>query len=149
MSAQRFQTVHAFLNSYSECSADALLAYLSPEFSHQVLPTSIGMPKRDRDGFAGHAAMITSVFSSFAIEPQDVFEDPTQNAVIVYAHMKGEIKGLGPHNNECMMILRLSQDQTKIEGMTEFVDSMVAMEMKQKMVKMMGEKNGTDAMMKP
>lgn len=143
----RLQTVYALLDAYSTLNPDNMLANLSDDFTHQILPESIGMPPRERAAFAEHAKGITAIFTKFAMKPKSVFEDPERNAVIVYANMDGELQGgLGPWVNECIMIMKLNDDGTKVVDMKEFVDSARAAMFKEKLGQLMGKK-GADGLM--
>lgn len=119
----RLKTTHALLSSYSALSAPALLAHLSPTFTHQVLPLSLNFPVRDRAAFATHASHVTSVFKTFAMVPQTIFEDEANNAVVVYAKMVGELVELGHWENECVLMLRMAPDGESVVECREFVDS--------------------------
>ncbi|KAF8854882.1 hypothetical protein BDZ45DRAFT_676616 [Acephala macrosclerotiorum] len=117
------QTAYSLLNTYSTLSAEALIHHFDDECTHQVLPSSIEMPARDKESFASHASQITSIFSAFSMVPQSVLEDPTSNTVIVHARMIGKLVWGEPWENECIMLLKMSEDGTKIVEIKEFVDS--------------------------
>jgi hypothetical protein len=63
--SSRIKIVGALLDGYSSLDVRRLMAPLSSDFSHQVLPESLGMPVRNAHQFAEHAAQIFSVFSEF------------------------------------------------------------------------------------
>lgn len=132
--SQRLQTVHSLLDGYGSLSVPTLTATLADDFKHQVLPESLGMPARDKASFEQHAAGIFSVFEEFAMVPTAVFEDSERNAVVVSARMQGTLKGgKGEWRNECVMMITLSDDGTRIVEVHEFVDSAKALEMRAKM----------------
>lgn len=134
MQSQRLQTAHALLDGYGSLSVPTLTAPLADDFKHQVLPESLGMPTRDKAAFEQHAAGIFSVFESFAMVPKAVFEDSERNAVVVSARMQGTLKGgKGEWRNECVMLIALSEDGTRVVAVEEFVDSAKALEMRAKM----------------
>ena len=66
--------------------------------------------------------------------PQVIYEDAENNAVVVHAKMDGELaKGPGGRwENECVMLLRMNEEGTKIVEIKEFVDSDKAMKMRNK-----------------
>jgi hypothetical protein len=147
-SSTRLNTIHAFLGSYRELSPAALIAHLTPNFTHQVLPSSLESPIRDFNAFVAHAGMVTSFFKSFEMIPTSVYEDPSSNAVVVHAKMVGEVDGMGPWENDCVMLLKMSKDGTKIDEMKEFVDSAKAKIFKEKLMAKMGKKEGVHVEMK-
>lgn len=130
----RLATAHALLEAYSSLSPDQILAQLDDNGKYQVLPDSLGMPQRTKSEFAAHAAGITSVFKSFEMIPQVIYEDAASNAVVVHAKMDGQLaKGPGGRwENECVMLLRMNEDGSKIIEIKEFVDSDKAMKMRNK-----------------
>lgn len=132
--SNRLNTAYALLDAYGSLSADQIISLLDEGFQQQGLPESLGMPTRSKEEFRGHAAGITSVFSRFAMIPQAVYEDENENAVVVHAKMDGELnKGPGGRwENECIMLLRMNEDGTKIIEIKEFVDSAKAKEMRNK-----------------
>lgn len=136
----RIKTTEALLHGYSSLDVGQLTAPLSSDFTHQVLPESLGMPVRNAKQFAGHAAQIFSIFSEFRMSPKAIFEDQVQNTVVVHARMEGILKDSNEvWLNECVMIICLSEDGTEVVKVTEFVDSAKAIEMQKKHVSQMAE----------
>lgn len=145
--SKRLAAAHAFLKSYKDLSPDSLLRHMSPEFSHQVLPTSMGMPTRDRAAFAGHAKMFTSIFTEFEMQPRAVYEDAARNVVVAYCFMVGELaRGLGRHETECVLVMHMDAAGAKVALLQEFVDSAKGSELKEKLSGSMG-KQGMDHVM--
>jgi hypothetical protein len=136
----RMNTIRSFFDSYSELSPQALLEHIAPVFTHQVLPSSLSMPARNREAFATHAKGITSIFKTFAMVPQVVYDDCVRNVVIAHCKMIGELHELGHWENECVMWLQMSRDGMKIVEMKEFVDSAKARILKEKLTAMMEAK---------
>ncbi|KAF2138893.1 uncharacterized protein K452DRAFT_290538 [Aplosporella prunicola CBS 121167] len=126
----RLNTVYTLLDGYGSLSVSTLIAPLAANFKHSVLPESLGMATRGREAFEQHAAGIFSVFESFAMVPNAIFEDTQKNAVIINAKMEGVMKGGREWANECVMIVQLSEDQREVIEVTEFVDSAKALEMR-------------------
>ena len=133
----RLRTAYEVFDAYKQLSPSALLAPLTPDFTMQVLPSSLGMPARSKTDYGAHAGMVTSIFSSFAMLPipGQVFEDPAANAVIAHCKMVGELtNGLGPWENECIITLRFDESGTKVVSHREFVDSARAALLRQKLM---------------
>lgn len=132
----RLETAYRLLDSYSKLSPQALLANFDASFSYQTLPSSLGLPIRDLDAFGAHAGFITGIFSTFAMVPIAIFEDPVKNAVIatcdMVGHLKSEIVGGDgmKWRNECMLVLKMTADGRRIVSMKEFVDSAKGAELK-------------------
>ncbi|KAJ4395378.1 hypothetical protein N0V85_006569, partial [Neurospora sp. IMI 360204] len=79
----RLKTLRLLLEGYSSLSVPTLLQPLSPQFTHEVLPQSLGMPVRGKEDFAHHAAMVFSAFKSFEMKPTELWEDPDKGEVIL------------------------------------------------------------------
>lgn len=132
--SSRLQTAYSLLDAYGSLNPDAILDHLDESCTHQALPESLAMPPRSKDEFRAHAQGITSIFSSFAMIPQKVYEDDANNAVVIHAKMDGQLNkpGMGQWKNECIMMLRFTPDGHKITQIREFVDSAKALEMRNK-----------------
>ncbi|KAI1827436.1 hypothetical protein F4861DRAFT_364460 [Xylaria intraflava] len=128
--SRRMQTIDALLDGYGSLSVTRLLEPLAPEFHHQTLPESLGMPVRDRAGFAKHAAGIFGLFEAFRMVPRTVIDDAQAGVVAVEAQMLGTLKwGGGEWRNECVLMVRLTDDGSQVLDIREFVDSAKAVEM--------------------
>ncbi|KAM7193201.1 hypothetical protein V8F33_007901, partial [Rhypophila sp. PSN 637] len=146
-------TIRSLLQGYASLDVPTLLASLSDQFIHRVLPASLDMPPRGIDEFSQHATGIFSVFEKFAMVPEETFTDLGKGIVTIHARMEGTLKskpqpganngatGDGPGaveapkiewRNECVMIIRLSADGSEVLEITEFVDSHKAIEMRQR-----------------
>ncbi|KAK3493014.1 uncharacterized protein B0T23DRAFT_442905 [Neurospora hispaniola] len=88
----RLKTLRRLLKGYSSLSAPTLLQPLSPNFTHEVLPQSLGMPVRGKEDFAHHAAMVFSAFQSLEMKPTELWEDPDRGGVILRCAMEGILK---------------------------------------------------------
>ncbi|KAI0128694.1 hypothetical protein BJ170DRAFT_341920 [Xylariales sp. AK1849] len=127
------QTVNALLEGYGSLSVPKLLAPLAENFVHQVLPASLDMPVRDKGAFSQHAAGVFGIFDKFQMIPKAVYEDIGRDVVVVHAHMQGTLKrGASEWRNECVMMIHLSADGSKILAINEFVDSAKAVQMQKK-----------------
>ncbi|KAI1145325.1 hypothetical protein F4825DRAFT_252832 [Nemania diffusa] len=128
--SRRMQTIDALLDGYGSLSVAKLLEPLAPDFHHQILPESLGIPVRDRTAFESHAAGIFGVFDEFRMVPRAVVDDPVTNIVAIDAQMRGTLKGgKGEWTNECVMMVKLTEDELQVKEVREFVDSAKAIEM--------------------
>ncbi|RYP89355.1 hypothetical protein DL769_000110 [Monosporascus sp. CRB-8-3] len=129
----RISTVNALLDGYGSLSVTQLLKHLAADFRHRVLPHSLQMEECDKESFAKKAEGIFEIFAEFRMIPQSIAEDVKRGMVIVHAYMDGTFKiGSGKWKNECVMIIQLSPDGTKVLEIQEFVDSAKALEMRKK-----------------
>jgi hypothetical protein len=125
------RTITAFLEVYAGLSVPPLLDLLAPSFTHRVLPESLGMPTRDKEAFARHAAGIFSIFETFRMIPVETLRvEGWKETWVVRAHMEGVLKGgKGEWKNECVMIVKMDDEGGLVEEIQEFVDSVKAREM--------------------
>ncbi|KAK6842387.1 hypothetical protein PG990_005671 [Apiospora arundinis] len=131
--SQRIKTVHDLLEGYRSLSVSTLLAPLAADFRHRALPASLEMPERDRAAFGEHAAGVFGLFDAFEMVPQSVHEDAATNVVVVHALMRGVMKMKQiDWRNECILLIRLSEDGAQVREISEFVDSAKAVEMRRK-----------------
>lgn len=137
--SSRLQTALALLSDYSKLSVPAITQHLSQNFTHEILPSSLSIPKRNLTEFEGHAGRITSLFKSFSMTPNIVYEDSQNNAVVAMCTMSGELV-LGEKSedweNECVLLMGFDQGG-KIEVLREFVDSAKANMLHAKVMKAM------------
>ncbi|KAJ9143949.1 hypothetical protein NKR19_g6655 [Coniochaeta hoffmannii] len=129
--SQDKHNITALLEAYASLSVPRLLDLLAVDFTHVVLPRSLGMPTRDKAAFVQHAAGIFSVFESFRMIPVGMLRAAGwKETWVVRANMEGVLKGgKGQWKNECMMIVRMDDDGMFVEEIQEFVDSAKAVEM--------------------
>ncbi|KAK4168444.1 hypothetical protein QBC43DRAFT_341667 [Cladorrhinum sp. PSN259] len=137
LSPERAETIRRLLDGYSSLSTKKLAEPLSSDFEHHVLPTSLGMPSRNKEEFALCAAGIFSIFDTFHMIPTNIYEDGKRDVVVIHARMKAtprkSIKGSRDEwDNECVLIIQLSKDGKQVTKLEEFVDSVMAVEMRKK-----------------
>lgn len=126
--------ITALLDAYGSLSVPQLLDLLAPSFTHRVLPESLGMPVRDKEAFARHAAGIFGVFDSFRMEPAEILKvEGWRETWVVRAHMEGVLRGgKGGWTNECVLIVKMDEEGMLVQEIQEFVDSAKAVEMKKR-----------------
>jgi hypothetical protein len=126
------RNITALLDAYGSLSVLQLLDRLAANFTHRVLPESLGMPSRNKDAFAQHAAGIFSIFESFRMKPVEMLKMEGWKATwVLRANMEGVLKGgRGEWRNECVMIVKMDDGGELVEEIQEFVDSAKALEMK-------------------
>ncbi|KAK4228652.1 hypothetical protein QBC38DRAFT_388235, partial [Podospora fimiseda] len=137
LSPERRETIRRLLDGYSSLSTKKLSEPLSPDFTHHILPSSLDMPSRNKDEFALCAAGIFSIFEDFKMMPTNIYEDNNRDVVVIHARMRAtprkRINGAKQlWDNECVLIVQLSKDGKQVTRLEEFVDSVMAVEMRKK-----------------
>jgi len=131
--SQRVQTALSLLSTYGTRSTDAISAHLSKDFTHHVMPTSVGVPPRTLEKWVSDATGLLDSFKTFYVVPVEIYEDIIRNTVIIHveiesqleSRVKSSVKELG---NEAVMFIKISEDQKSVVEVREFVDSAFAKE---------------------
>jgi hypothetical protein len=145
---QHMATFNAFIKSYSTLRPQALTTHASRDFKYTGLPLSLGMPSRTLRPFQSHAALMFSLYSDFAMIPQDnangdaVHFSHETNTVIAHCKLGGNVNtaremgaklGVSEWWTECVLFVRLSKDGKRVEEVREFVDSAKAEDMRRRL----------------
>ncbi|KAI1266544.1 hypothetical protein F5Y18DRAFT_360619 [Xylariaceae sp. FL1019] len=127
---QRMRTIRDLLDGYGSLSVTSLLKPLAPELQYQTLPESLGFPVRNIDSFRHHAEGIYGIFDEFKMIPRLITDDTVSGIVTIHAQMLGILRASKRQwRNECIMLIRLTEDGLKVCEIKEFVDSAKAIEM--------------------
>jgi hypothetical protein len=122
-----------FLRAFSTLSPEIVISHCIPEFTHSVSPESLSLPSRGLDDFQTHSRRVFSLFTTWNIVPQTVFEDAAKNTVVLHVKMGGKVRenALGDvevWENEAVFWVELGQheDRWAVKSFREFVDSKLA-----------------------
>ncbi|PVH92857.1 hypothetical protein DM02DRAFT_604743 [Periconia macrospinosa] len=150
-STPHLKTFRKYLKAYSSLRPASLSANATNDFTHAVLPLSLKIPERDLEDFQQHAHIIFSLFASFQMIPVKTPDDDgvhfskETNTVIAHCKMGGKVNsenekgkllidaGYDEWWTENVLVVRLSEDGTRVEEVKEFVDSAKAAELQQRL----------------
>ncbi|KAI1336128.1 hypothetical protein F5Y15DRAFT_212825 [Xylariaceae sp. FL0016] len=120
--SQRRQTALAAIDAYNKWSLDAIMAYRSDDCITQVLPKSLGRPEMNNQEYRVFFGNMIPHFRDFHVVINDIFEDETENKIVLWAHSTASTD-IGPYANEYMLAWYFNESGTKITKFLEFVDS--------------------------
>ncbi|KAJ7274768.1 hypothetical protein C8J57DRAFT_1312694 [Mycena rebaudengoi] len=115
------QLAHDFLAALTGNDAEKLSALVTDDFTHQVLPASMGFPTLNKEQWIQTELRLSAVFSN------GKFEEPSEiivadNAIVFHTKAHGSTNTGIEINNEFIYILRINSDG-KISSTTQFVDA--------------------------
>ncbi|KAJ7354387.1 hypothetical protein DFH08DRAFT_955781 [Mycena albidolilacea] len=122
--SKQLKNAHAVLEYVNTRNWDALAELLSPEFTHQILPSSIpshdGKETRGKEEFVGLVSTFSTNFEKLTLLPPiDVIHG--KDAVVIHFKSDGVTKSGVKFNNEYIATFHF--DGEKIVRLKEFVDS--------------------------
>lgn len=150
-STPHLKTFRKYLKAYTTLRPQALSANATTDFTHAVLPLSLNIPVRPLEGFQQHAHIIFSLFSSFQMIPVKSGQDSgvhfskETNTVVAHCKMGGKVNSASEKGQmlinagyeewwtENVLVVRMSEDGTRVEEVKEFVDSAKAAELQKRL----------------
>ncbi|KAF2806387.1 uncharacterized protein BDZ99DRAFT_538611 [Mytilinidion resinicola] len=126
-----------FLKAFSTLSPGIVTSHCTPDFTHSVSPSSLALPSRNLEEFTTHSGRVFSLFTTWDIVPQSIFEDVAKSTVVLHVKMGGKVKGralgdLEVWGNEAVFWIELGQFEGgwAVKAVREFVDSKLAEELR-------------------
>lgn len=133
MPSQRYTTAMAFIGDFATLDVPTMLSRRTADCIHTFSPASLGMPPKDNTQFGDHVTRLRGVLASFPVTPTTVFEDTTQNTVIVHATSQAKFHDQvkddsltdeeWTYRGEYVFMLTMDESGEKISSLTEFLDS--------------------------
>ncbi|KAJ7212346.1 hypothetical protein C8J57DRAFT_1539198 [Mycena rebaudengoi] len=121
-SAVQLEKAQAFISALRDLDADAMAAFLSPDFSRRIFPLSLGglgKVVRDKAEFLDFAAGVKELVPRLNLQaPMSSVQG--QDAVVIHVSVGQTTKGK-PFNNEYIFTIRFCGEQ--IYEIREFMDS--------------------------
>jgi len=118
-SIQRQNTL-AFLACMNARDYHGLGNLVSENFTHTLLPASLGTPVRNKQQFLDFAKELEAIIERFNFQPpKEIIE--AKDIVVVHLTSDGKTTAGKPYNNEYMIIVRFEGE--KISSIKEFIDS--------------------------
>lgn len=117
------KTAHSVLAAYDTWDIDAILAPRAPDCTIQVIPTRLGRPVLTNEDYREHFNnSFKDHFKGFHLEVLDTVEDTKAHKVVFHARSTAET-AIGSYANEYSLYLQMSDDDTKVVSIKEFVDT--------------------------
>ncbi|KAJ6559284.1 hypothetical protein B0H10DRAFT_1180480 [Mycena sp. CBHHK59/15] len=106
------EIVQAFFSFAETRDIDGMENILSDDFTHRILPESIGLPTINKEQFLSAAKKTASTMESFHFQtPQEVIEG--SDSVVVHTRSDGKIKNGHPYHNEYIFISVSTLDRSQ------------------------------------
>lgn len=122
------KTAHAVLQAYDSWDIDEILAPRTSDCTIQVLPLRLGRAAHTNPEYRDHFnASIKPHFTNFTLEVLDTIEDPMRHKVVFHAKSTADTP-VGPYANEYSLYLQMTDDDTQVLEIKEFVDSQYSAE---------------------
>jgi ketosteroid isomerase-like protein len=122
------KTAHSVLEAYDTWDIDTILAPRTSNCTIQVLPLRLQRPAQNNSEYRDHFnAAIKPHFKNFTLEVLDTIEDPKRHKVVFHAKSSADTP-VGPYANEYTLYLQMTDDDTQVASIKEFVDSQYSAE---------------------
>lgn len=121
-SSQLFTTAMAVIAGYNAWNMDAIMAPRTDNVTHRVYPDRLDRPLLNRTAYISYFSSLLPYFDNFTVTVTDTYVDEDKNQVAVQAFSRAD-SVLGPYGNEYVVMMKMTECQTKVYEVKEFVDS--------------------------
>jgi hypothetical protein len=112
----------AVIASYNQWDTDAIIAPRAPNCTQRTFPERLGAAPMNNTAYQGFISTIMPYFSNFTVTVLDTYVDEAHNRVAMQALGSAE-SVVGPYRNEYVVMMKMTEDQTKVWEVREFIDS--------------------------
>ncbi|KAG8157968.1 hypothetical protein KVR01_012240 [Diaporthe batatas] len=122
------QLVHKYLSVMNEQGPDGLRTVMAPDFRLKIAPKTLGLPPPGSlDAYidllkGSQKAMGSKNSKMFLVDGFEPVVDEAGHRVVLHLQSTAD-SNFGPVENEFMVILKTTEDGTKIKEQHEFMDS--------------------------
>ena len=129
------QTAHSVLKAYDTWDVDEILAFRDTTCSHQILPSSLGIPTMSNTEYAGFLKPMMSVCRNVKVYVRDgTTMVDTETQMVVMQLTSASDTPIGPYRNEYVLTLYMTEDEKPmVRKLQEFVDGTVSVEIMPKL----------------
>ncbi|ORY71163.1 uncharacterized protein BCR38DRAFT_404282 [Pseudomassariella vexata] len=137
------QTALSVIDGYNSWSLSEIASPRTKDCTQQCHPMSLKGPLyTSPEEYCEYYKTMIPLFRNFKMEVIGYAEDQTQNKVIFHAMATAETD-VGPYENEFVWMIQTTQDQDKVCGIREFLDSAYTVDFLKKMWERMQEEGKT------
>ncbi|KAK4213782.1 hypothetical protein QBC37DRAFT_315768 [Rhypophila decipiens] len=148
LTARRRRVAMSVIEGYNEWKIEKIMAPHAPECTHQLLPASLKYPELGYQAYKSFFSSMMPYFRNLKATVQDVFDDGTENKVVLTCLAHADT-AIGPYNNEYIFMLYFDKDCHKVNKILEYVDSAYALEFFPRLRAYMSESEGQDWASRP
>lgn len=124
MGTTLLRTAMAVIAGYNEWNTDAILAPRASNCTQRTFPARLGVTPLNNTAYAGFITTIMPYFANFTVTVLDTYVDEANNRVAMQALGSAD-SVIGPYRNEYVVMMKMTEDQTKVWEVREFIDSEV------------------------
>ena len=135
------ETANAAIEGFNTWTAESIMSYRAPNCIHQVLPLSLGRQPLNNEQYKAYFLPIMPAFKNFHVAVQSTVVDVEARQIAMHATSTATTE-LGEYNNDYVLVLRMTEDGTKVERFEEFVDSKYSVEYLPKLREHLAGKQG-------
>ncbi|KAH8678504.1 hypothetical protein BX600DRAFT_431778 [Xylariales sp. PMI_506] len=122
VSSKLLETALAQIEAYNKWDLDTILSLRTKDCIQQILPASLERPPRTNDEYREYFGTFIPLFKNYNLEVLDTVVDQTAHKVALHAKSTADTP-LGPYTNEYMLFFYMTEDDSLINKVVEFVDS--------------------------
>ncbi|KAM7190921.1 hypothetical protein V8F33_009154 [Rhypophila sp. PSN 637] len=148
LTARRHRVAMSLIDGYNEWNIEKIMEPRAPECTHQLLPASLKYPELGYQKYKSFFSSMMPYFRNLKATVQDVFDDGTENKVVLTCLARADT-AIGPYNNEYFFMIYLDKDCNKVIKILEYVDSAYPLEFFPKFRAYMSESEGEDWVSRP
>ena len=120
--ATLLSTANAAIEGYNKWTKESIMSYRAPHCIHQVLPASTNRQPLNNEEYLAFFTPMLALFKDFHVVVKNTVVDEETRQVTMHA-TSSAMTSLGEYGNEYVLMLRMTEDGTKVEKFDEFVDS--------------------------
>ncbi|KAF2141346.1 uncharacterized protein K452DRAFT_272138 [Aplosporella prunicola CBS 121167] len=114
----------AIIDGFNRMDTLSVLAFRAPNFTREILPSSLGVPVQDSAGFQRSLNMSRAVFHSFSLVVNDMLEDGPARKVCLWLTAEANTVA-GPFRWEMVWSFKFDDAGRQVVHWREFVESSV------------------------
>ena len=122
MQSKLLTTALSVIAGYNAWNMDAIMAPRSENCTHRVYPDRLGRPTLNRTAYITYFSSLLPFFDNFTVTVTGQYVDEERNQVALQAFSKAD-SVLGPYGNEYVVMMKMTECQTQVYEVREFVDS--------------------------
>jgi ketosteroid isomerase-like protein len=121
-SSKLVETAHALIDAYHAQDAEKIMALRTPDCEQVVFPVSLQRPPQKNTEFLAHFSAMKGIFWGWKSEVLDTVVDAPAHKVVLHSIARAE-SAIGPFENEMVFTIWMTDDDSQIKQVREFVDS--------------------------
>ena len=127
MRKQLENTAVKFLEAHNHCSLPEIEAILAPNSTHSAGPPSLKTPVRNHAEQLAWEKEVYDVLNTYHARPSNTIIDEQERKVVMKYHAHATADA-GIYDNECMVVLTMTEDGKLVQDEYRFIDSITMLD---------------------